>query len=84
MLGIHCHNDAELAVANTLAAVRCGARARAGGRYSDTASAAENARLTSIIPNLQLKMGYDCITGEQMRNLFEIARQASEISNMVF
>ncbi len=83
MLGIHCHNDAELAVANSLAAVRCGAR-HVQGTFLGYGERCGNARLTSIIPNLQLKMGYECVTDKQMKNLFEISRQASEISNMVF
>jgi 2-isopropylmalate synthase len=83
MVGIHCHNDAELAVANTLAAVKCGAR-HVQGTFLGYGERCGNARLTSIIPNLQLKMGYSCVTDAQMKNLFDIARQASEISNMVF
>jgi len=83
MIGIHCHNDAELAVANTLIAVECGAR-HVQGTILGYGERCGNARLTSIIPNLQLKMGYECVTDDQMKNLFEISRQASEISNMVF
>ncbi len=83
MLGIHCHNDAELAVANTLAAVECGAK-HVQGTLLGYGERCGNARLTSIIPNLQIKMGYRCITDEQMRNLFKISRKASEITNMIF
>lgn len=83
MLGIHCHNDAELAVANTLVAVECGVR-HVQGTFLGYGERCGNARLSSIIPNLQLKMGYDCITKEQMSNLFTLARKASEVSNMKF
>ncbi len=83
MIGIHCHNDAELAVANTLAAVKCGVR-HVQGTILGYGERCGNARLTSIIPNLQIKMGYDCVTDKQMSNLFEMARQAAEISNMSF
>lgn len=82
-LGIHCHNDAELAVANSLAAVRCGAR-HVQGTFLGYGERCGNARLTSIIPNLQLKMGYSCIAEEQLSSLFNNARKASEITNMVF
>jgi 2-isopropylmalate synthase len=83
IVGIHCHNDAELAVANSLAAVRCGAR-HVQGTFLGYGERCGNARLTSVIPNLQLKMGYECVTERQMANLFEMARLASEISNMSF
>jgi 2-isopropylmalate synthase len=59
-LGIHCHNDAECGVANSLAAVREGA-ALVQGTMNGYGERCGNANLTSIVPNLQLKMGHDCL-----------------------
>jgi 2-isopropylmalate synthase len=57
-LGIHCHNDTEHAVANSLAAVRAGAR-QIQGTLNGVGERCGNANLVSIIPTLMLKMGYD-------------------------
>jgi 2-isopropylmalate synthase len=59
-LGIHCHNDAECGVANSLAAVREGA-SLVQGTMNGYGERTGNANLTSIVPNLQLKMGYECL-----------------------
>src|SRR3954453_15635369 len=59
-VGIHCHNDAECGVANSLAAVRAGAR-MVQGTMNGYGERCGNANLVSIVPNLQLKMGYSCL-----------------------
>ncbi|QYR23445.1 citramalate synthase [Paenibacillus sp. sptzw28] len=79
-LGIHTHNDCELAVANTLAAVQAGAR-QIQGTINGYGERCGNANLCSIIPNLQLKMNYPCINSEQLQSLTGAARYISEIAN---
>jgi 2-isopropylmalate synthase len=59
-LGIHCHNDAECGVANSLAAVAEGALL-VQGTMNGYGERTGNANLTSIVPNLQLKLGHDCL-----------------------
>jgi 2-isopropylmalate synthase len=59
-LGIHCHNDAECGVANTLAAVAEGA-VLVQGTMNGYGERCGNANLTSIVPNLQLKLGHECL-----------------------
>jgi 2-isopropylmalate synthase len=80
-LGIHTHNDAELAVANSLVAVEAGA-VHVQGTINGYGERCGNANLCSIIPALQLKMGCDCISAEQLRSLTETARYVSELANM--
>lgn len=80
-IGIHAHNDCELAVANTLAAISAGAR-QVQGTINGYGERCGNANLCSILPNLQLKMGYDCVTGDQLAMLTNTARYVSEIANV--
>ena len=80
-LGIHAHNDAELAVANTLAAVQAGAT-QVQGTINGYGERCGNANLCSIIPALKLKMGIDCVTEEQLAKLTELAHYVSEIANL--
>lgn len=80
-LGIHTHNDSGVAVANALAAVLAGAR-MVQGTINGYGERCGNANLCSLIPNLQLKLGYDCIQGEQMAHLTEASRSISEIVNL--
>ena len=82
-LGIHAHNDAELAVANTLAAIQAGA-IQAQGTINGYGERCGNANLCSIIPALKLKMGIDCISDEQLARLSEVAHYVSEIANLTF
>lgn len=80
-LGIHTHNDAELAVANSLAAVREGAvqvQACVNG-YGERCG---NANMMSIIANLKLKLGIDVVTDEQLRSLTATSHYVAEIVNM--
>ena len=80
-LGIHCHNDAELAVANSLAAVQAGAT-QVQGTINGYGERCGNANLLSIIGNLKLKMGVDCLGDEQLKRLTEVHRFVSEVANM--
>ncbi|TXK86035.1 citramalate synthase [Paenibacillus sp. N3.4] len=80
-VGIHAHNDCELGVANSLAAVQAGAR-QVQGTINGYGERCGNANLSSIIPNLQLKLGYEVITVEQLQSLTPVSRYISEIANM--
>jgi 2-isopropylmalate synthase len=80
-LGIHAHNDGGLAVANTLAAVEAGA-VHVQGTINGYGERCGNADLTSVIPNLQLKMGRAVVTPEQLTGLSETARLVSELANL--
>ncbi|WP_135554231.1 citramalate synthase [Paenibacillus cymbidii] len=80
-IGIHTHNDCELAVANTLAAVQAGAR-QIQGTINGYGERCGNANLCSIIPNLQLKLNYPCLSPEQLQMLTGTARYVSEIANV--
>lgn len=80
-VGIHTHNDCELAVANSLAAVQAGAR-QVQGTINGYGERCGNANLCSIIPNLQIKQNYRCISAEQLQSLTGVARYVSEIANV--
>ena len=80
-LGIHAHNDGELAVANSLAAVKAGGT-QVQGTINGYGERCGNANLCSIIPALKLKMGIDCIGDEQLAKLTEVARFVSEVANL--
>ena len=80
-LGIHTHNDAELAVANSLAAVETGV-IQVQGTINGYGERCGNANLCSIIPTLKLKMGIDCVTDDQLSKLSDVSRYISELANM--
>jgi 2-isopropylmalate synthase len=80
-IGIHCHNDGELAVANTLVAVSAGA-VHVQGTINGYGERCGNANLCSVIPNLELKLGKDVIGDEQLKLLRETANLVSEIANL--
>ncbi len=80
-IGIHAHNDTECAVANSLIAVELGVT-QVQGTINGLGERCGNANLTSIIPNLKLKLNYDCITDEQLRRLKEVSRFVTEIANL--
>jgi len=80
-LGIHAHNDAELAVANSLAAVEAGVT-QIQGTINGYGERCGNVNLCSIIPTLKLKMGIDCVTEEQLSKLSDISRYVSELANL--
>jgi 2-isopropylmalate synthase len=79
-IGIHTHNDGELAVANTLAGVRAGAR-MVQGTINGYGERCGNANLVSIIPALKLKMGIDCLSDEQLQRLRHVSRNMDELVN---
>jgi 2-isopropylmalate synthase len=79
--GVHTHNDSELAVANALAGVRAGAR-QVQGTINGYGERCGNANLISIIPTLQLKMGYNCVAADSLKKLTELSRAVSEIANL--
>jgi 2-isopropylmalate synthase len=78
--GIHTHNDGELAVANALAAVEAGAE-QVQGTINGYGERTGNANLCSIIPNLQLKLGYRCLPEGSLARLTELSRYVSEVGN---
>jgi 2-isopropylmalate synthase len=80
-LGIHTHNDSETAVASSLLAVHEGC-IQVQGTINGYGERCGNANLCSIIPDLQLKMGYHCISDEQMLHLTSVSRYVSELANM--
>jgi 2-isopropylmalate synthase len=80
-IGIHTHDDGECAVANSLAAVRCGA-VQVQGTINGYGERVANANLCSIIPDLQIKMGYDCVSNEQLRSLTDLSRYVAEVANL--
>lgn len=79
-LGIHAHNDSELAVANTLAAVKYGA-AMVQGTINGIGERCGNANLCSIIPNLSIKDNYITVPDENLKKLYYMSHLVSEISN---
>ncbi len=80
-IGIHCHNDGELAVANTIAAVNAGAQ-QVQGTINGYGERCGNANLCSVIPNLELKLGREVVGSERLRHLRETANLVSEIANL--
>jgi 2-isopropylmalate synthase len=78
-LGIHCHNDAECGVANSIEAVRVGAR-MVQGTLNGHGERCGNANLVSIVPNLQLKLGHDCLP--DLARLTETAHWLDELLNV--
>jgi 2-isopropylmalate synthase len=79
-IGIHCHNDADCAVANSLAAVLEGAT-QVQGTINGYGERCGNANLVSIIANLQLKLGYQCLEDAQLARLTETAHFVDELLN---
>jgi len=79
--GIHAHNDSELAVANSLAAIRLGAR-QIHGTVNGYGERCGNANLCSIIPSLKLKMGIDCISDSNLAKLRDVSRYVDELANL--
>src|SRR5436305_69143 len=82
-LGIHCHNDCDVAVANTLAAVGRGAT-QVQGTINGIGERCGNADLVSIIANLGLKLGHEVLVPGSLEKLTEVSRYVYEIANMNF
>jgi 2-isopropylmalate synthase len=79
-VGIHCHDDAGCGVANSLAAVQQGAT-QVQGTVAGYGERCGNANLISIIPNLQLKLGYQCLSDTQLASLTPTAHYLAELLN---
>ena len=79
-LAIHPHNDGEVAVANALAGVLAGAT-QVQGTVNGYGERCGNANLISVIGDLQLKMGYQCVSAEQLQSMSEVSYFVSEIVN---
>ena len=80
-VGIHTHNDTDCAVANSLAAVRAGAR-HVQGTINGLGERTGNANLCTIIPNLALKLGADLTCKDKLESLTELSRFLFEIANL--
>ena len=81
VIGIHTHNDAGCAVANVLSAV-CAGASQVQGTMNGYGERCGNVDLCSVIPNLQLKMGYDVLTEEQLSRLTRKSHLIAELANM--
>ena len=80
-LGIHAHDDGGCAVANSLAAVRAGAR-HVQGTINGIGERCGNADLCAIIPGLQHKLGYACVAPDRLAQLYDLSHAVSEIANL--
>jgi len=81
LLGIHCHNDAGVAVANSISAVEAGVD-MIQGTINGYGERCGNADLIPIIANLKLKLGIDCISDDKLKELTKVSHFVCEISNM--
>lgn len=81
-IGIHCHNDTGMGVAGSVIAVQAGAT-QVQGTINGLGERCGNANLCTVIPNLQIKLGYKCIPEENMKKLTSLARYISEIANVI-
>ena len=79
-VGIHCHDDAGCGVANSLAAVQEGAT-HVQGTMNGYGERCGNANLVTIIPNLQLKLGHECLSAAQLQSLSATAHLLDELLN---
>jgi len=79
-VGIHTHNDSGLAVACSLEGVRAGAR-QVQGCVNGYGERTGNANLTTIIPALELKMGFACVGAERLRRLREVSLVTDDLAN---
>ncbi len=79
--GIHTHNDGELAVANSLAAIQAGAK-HVQGTINGYGERCGNANLIPIIANLQLKLGYRVVSDAQLARLMELSRFVAAVANL--
>ena len=80
-IGIHCHNDGDLAVANSVAAVEHGA-IQVQGTINGYGERCGNANLTSIVPVLQLKLGFRVVSEKKLKELTELSHYVAEVCNM--
>jgi 2-isopropylmalate synthase len=81
IVGIHTHNDSDCATANSLAAVRAGAR-HVQGTMNGLGERCGNANLCTVIPNLAFKMGFEVLSPKKIKTLTEVSRFIFEIGNL--
>lgn len=82
-IGIHCHNDCDVAVANTLAAVVKGAT-QVQGTFNGIGERCGNVDLVSVIANLAIKRGHEVLLPSSLKHLTEVSRYVYELANMNF
>ncbi len=80
IIGIHCHDDTGCAVANSIAAVRAGGR-HVQGTLNGLGERTGNCNLTTVIPNLQLKLGVQCLPEGRMARLTQVSHHVAEVLN---
>jgi len=80
VIGIHCHDDTGCAVANSLAAVHSGAR-HVQGTLNGLGERTGNTNLTTVIPNLQLKLGYRCLPEGRLERITQVSNYVAEVLN---
>jgi 2-isopropylmalate synthase len=80
IIGIHCHDDTGCAVANSMAAVRAGG-GHVQGTLNGLGERTGNCNLTTVIPNLQLKLGIDCLPPGRIERLTSVSNMVAEILN---
>ena len=80
IIGIHCHDDTGCAVANSMAAVKAGAR-HVQGTLNGLGERTGNCNLTTVIPNLQLKLGMPCLPEGRIERLTAVSHHVAEVLN---
>ena len=80
IVAIHCHNDGGLAVADSIEAVKAGAK-QVQGTFLGFGERCGNANLSTVICNLQLKRGYECIPPENLKDVYGCAMAIAETAN---
>jgi 2-isopropylmalate synthase len=80
-IGVHAHDDSGCGVANSLAAVRGGAR-HVQGTINGYGERCGNANLSVIVPNLELKLGLSCLLPGRLREITEVSRFVAEVANL--
>jgi 2-isopropylmalate synthase len=80
IIGIHCHDDTGCAVANSMAAVHAGAR-HVQGTLNGLGERTGNCNLTTVIPNLQLKLGMQCLPEGRIERLTAVSHHVAEVLN---
>ena len=80
VIGIHCHDDTGCAVANSIAAVESGAR-HVQGTLNGLGERTGNTNLSTVIPDLELKMGYRCLPEGRIRHLTAVSHHVAETLN---
>ena len=80
-VGIHCHNDTGCAAANSVAAVKAGVL-QVQGTMTGIGERCGNTNLSTVIGNLQVKLGYECVPADNISKLTQVSRYIAEVCNM--